>query len=153
VFHVWFNRVSGGVDVFFTVAGFLITVTLLGQVRRTGRVDAGRFFGRLATRLLPPAALVLFAVLVLTLLVRPFSGWRDVFAQVFASAAYFENWFLAFNSVDYLAVDTTKSPVQHFWAMSIQGQFYVLWFVIFAFICVAMRKRERNLRITAIWGI
>ena len=131
IFHIWFNRVSGGVDVFFTVAGFLITLSLVGQVRRSGKIQGGVFFGRLLTRLLPSAIIVLVAVSGLTLVLRPYGTWRDGAMQIFASATYWENWYLAFNSVDYLAVDTTRSPVQHFWAMSIQGQFYVIWFLIF----------------------
>lgn len=44
-----------------------------------------------------------------------------------ASALYIENWQLAYNSVDYLAQDNAASPFQHFWAMSTQGQFYIIW--------------------------
>ena len=147
VFHIWLNRVSGGVDVFFTVAGFLVTLSLLSQIRKFGTVRAGQFFGRLALRLLPPALLVLGAVAVLTLILLPFSEWRNVFGQVFASSAYWENWYLGINAVDYLAVDTSRSPVQHFWAMSVQGQFYVLWFLAFIlaiFIAGRIRKRAKS---------
>lgn len=146
VFHIWFNRVSGGVDVFFTVAGFLITVTLLSQIRRAGNVSPGRFFGRLALRLLPPAVLVLATTLVLSALIFPFASWRSIFLQVIASATYWENWYLGFNAVDYLAVDTSRSPVQHFWAMSIQGQFYVIWFVVFLIAAWISRRRQKSVK-------
>lgn len=150
IFHIWFNRVSGGVDVFFTVAGFLIAVTLLGQIRRDGRVRAGRFFGRLALRLLPTVSVVLLAVLVLTVLITPFAEWRDVFQQVIASVTYWENWYLAFNAVDYLAIDTSRSPVQHFWAISIQGQFYILWFVAFGVSAWIAQRRGQSVRHVAL---
>lgn len=150
VFHIWFNRVSGGVDVFFTVAGFLVTTTLLGHVRRYGRIRPGVYFGRLARRLLPAAITVLAATAVATRLILPEATWRDVLEQIAASALYFENWYLGLNAVDYLAVDTTRSPVQHFWAMSIQGQFYVLWFVLFVVLAaVAARTRVSVRRLAA----
>lgn len=146
IFHIWFNRVSGGVDVFFTVAGFLITLTLVGQVRRFGKIQGGVFFGKLLARLLPSAVVVLVAVAGLTVMLQPYGVWREGAMQIFASAAYWQNWYLAFNSVDYLAVDTVRSPVQHFWAMSIQGQFYVIWFLIFMVAIVVAVRAKRNFR-------
>lgn len=149
VFHIWFNRVSGGVDVFFTVAGFLITLTLLGNIHRHGRVQVGQFFSRLATRLLPTAAIVLAATVVVMIVLRPSALWRDGFMQVLASATYWENWYLSFNSIDYLAVDTTRSFVQHFWAMSVQGQFYVIWALAFVLVALVARLVRASARSVA----
>src|SRR5262249_19559023 len=59
VFHIWLGRVSGGVDVFFVVSGFLITTGLLSHIERFGRVDFALFWGRLVQRLIPAAYLVL----------------------------------------------------------------------------------------------
>ncbi|WP_293698494.1 acyltransferase family protein [uncultured Agrococcus sp.] len=131
VYHVWFNRVSGGVDVFFAVSGFLITLTLLGHVRRYGTIQPLTYLARLATRLLPAATVVCIVVFICTVILRPLALWQDTFDQIIASMFYWENWYLAWNSVDYLATDQSRSPLQHFWAMSIQGQFYVLWLLLF----------------------
>ncbi|CAN5621705.1 hypothetical protein BH23ACT6_BH23ACT6_11860 [soil metagenome] len=133
-YHVWFGRVSGGVDVFFVIAGFMITTTLLGHLERTGRIDAGRYLGRLLTRLLPNALLVLTVVAAATWWLIPITRRDEVFAEIAASALYYENWELAARSVDYLDRGFTSSPVQHFWAMSIQGQFYLIWLVLFVLV-------------------
>lgn len=130
-YHVWFGRVSGGVDVFFVVAGFMVTGTLLGHLERTGRIDAGRYLGRLCKRLLPNALLVLTVVALATWWLIPSTRRDEVFSEIAASALYYENWELAARSVNYLQRDYTNSPVQHFWAMSIQGQFYLIWLVLF----------------------
>lgn len=140
VFHIWLNRVSGGVDVFFTVAGLLVTLSLLGHIERTGYISAATFFSRLAIRLLPTAAVVLAAVLVVAFIVGIPGDPSDFIAQVLASATYWENWWLGFNAIDYLGTDTTRSPVQHFWAMSVQGQFYILWFLLFIIIAAWVRR-------------
>ncbi|UFU07573.1 acyltransferase family protein [Ruania halotolerans] len=143
VFHIWVGRVSGAVDVFFVVAGFLITTSLLRQVEGTGRVRVGQYFSRLARRLLPLASVVLVVVAVLAPLLLPGTRLRATFAEIAASAVYLENWALAAKSVDYLARDDAPSPVQHFWAMSVQGQFYLLWLLL---VLVALHWGVRHLR-------
>src|ERR1700753_2047538 len=127
VFHIWMGRVSGGVDVFFVVSSFLITIGLLSQAERIGRIEYRKFWGRLARRLLPVAYLVLCCVGIAAVLLMPKSRWKGAIEQVAASAIYLENWLLAHHSVDYLAQHQAPSPVQHFWAMSVQGQFYFVW--------------------------
>ena len=145
VYHVFLGRVSGGVDVFFVVAGFLITTSLLGHVERVGRPQVGRFVGRLASRLLPVAVVVLVAISAATLLWMPITRLAATFDEVVASALYYENWLLAAKAVDYLARDDGTSPLQHFWALSIQGQFYLVWLALFGLaVLLADRARIRR---------
>ncbi|MEU3305786.1 acyltransferase family protein [Nocardiopsis sp. NPDC055551] len=125
-YHIWFGRVSGGVDVFLLLTGFLITGSLVRAAGR-GRIRYGDFLARLATRLVPTAVLVIGATLVATRFLLPETRWRDTVAEGVASALYLENWHLALGSVDYLARDDGASLFQHFWSLSIQGQFYLLW--------------------------
>ena len=127
VFHIWMNKVSGGVDVFFVVSGYLITLSLLRQFEQHHKVRPLLFWAGLARRLLPAALLVIAAVLLGTWLLLPRSLWMPSMKESLAAMFYMENWLLALNSVDYLARDNLPSPVQHYWALSAQGQFYVLW--------------------------
>ncbi len=150
IYHVWFGRVSGGVDVFFVIAGFMITNTLLGHLRRHGRVDIGRYIGRLMQRLIPNAVLVLVLVSIATWLFIPVTRRDEVFGEIAASALYYENWELARRSVDYLDRDFTNSPVQHFWAMSIQGQFYLLWLALFVVLLKVGPAAAARRRITIV---
>lgn len=138
-YHTWVGTVSGGVDIFFVVTGMLITTTLLGGLERTGRVDVRGFVGRLAGRLLPLAGIVLALVSIGVLVAWPVFRWEGTFQQVFASATYWENWLLADLSTDYLAQGADKSPVQHFWAMSVQGQFYLIWAGLFVLVALLAR--------------
>ncbi|WP_344102041.1 acyltransferase family protein [Myceligenerans crystallogenes] len=149
VYHIWFNKVSGGVDVFFVVTGFLITLTLVGHVRREGRIRPFLYLGRIARRVWPMAAVVLLLVLGMTVTITPEALRARNFEEVLASALYLENWFLANNAVDYLNKEDPHTPVQHFWAMSLQGQFYVLWLVValIALLLVVARRTEGAFRI------
>ena len=126
VHHIWLGRVSGGVDVFLMLTGFLITGSLVRAAER-GRIRYGAFLARLATRLVPTAVLVIGVTLVATRFLLPEIRWRDTIAEGVASALYHENLYLALGSVDYLARDDGTSLFQHFWSLSIQGQFYLLW--------------------------
>lgn len=149
VYHIWFNKVSGGVDVFFVVTGFLITLTLVGHVRRDRRIRPLAYLGRIARRVWPMGAVVLLAVLAMTATITPEALRARNYAEVFASALYFENWFLATNAIDYLNQHDPHTPVQHFWAMSLQGQFYVTWLVLglIALLLVARNRTERRFKV------
>jgi peptidoglycan/LPS O-acetylase OafA/YrhL len=145
-YHIWLGRVSGGVDVFFVVTGFLITRTLLGHLERSGRIDFATFWANLARRLLPAALLVLSVVVVAGLLWLPTIHWARTIKEVIASASYVENWYLAVNKYDYLERDSFASPVQHFWAMSLQGQVYILWPILLALTGFAARRMGLDVR-------
>ena len=149
IYHIWMGRVSGAVDVFFVVSGYLVIGTLLRQVERTGRVQLGRFYGSLAKRLLPNALLVILFVLVASLFLMPSSRWRTTMFELLASTLYVENWLLARLSVDYLARSDTVSPVLHYWAMAVQGQFYLIWPLIITGIAQACGALRLSLRATA----
>ena len=128
--HLWPNQLTGGyvgVDVFFVISGFLITSHLGREIADTGRVKLGRFYARRVRRLLPAAFLVLAFSLVGAFLLLPYSQWEATAKHVLASALYAENWLLAAESVNYSAADAAASLSQHYWSLSVEEQFYLLW--------------------------
>ncbi|MCL7714942.1 acyltransferase family protein [Stenotrophomonas mori] len=130
LFHVWPRLLPGGyvgVDVFFVISGYLITSLLLREAAATGGIDFATFYLRRARRLLPAATLVLAVVVLTTPLLLPAHRWAETAAEVVASATYVENWWLAHAAVDYLSAENAASPVQHYWSLSIEEQFYIVW--------------------------
>ncbi|WP_203747862.1 acyltransferase family protein [Cellulomonas chitinilytica] len=115
-----------GVDVFFVISGFLITAHIVKPLRR-GTFTVGGFYARRAVRLLPASLLVLAVTLAGTWLFVPRSLWPQFGRQIAASALYVENWLLAGNATDYSAPAADVSPVQHFWSLSAEEQFYLAW--------------------------
>ena len=146
IYHIWLGRVSGGVDVFFVVSGFLISKSLIGQASQHGQIAFAAFWGGLAKRLLPAACFVLVAVTLASTVWLPKVRWAETIKEVVASGFYVVNWRLAFNSVDYLARDEALSPVQHFWALSVQGQFYLLWPILVSLVLVVVARDRRRIR-------
>jgi peptidoglycan/LPS O-acetylase OafA/YrhL len=150
VFHFWPNRLSGGyvgVDVFFVVSGYLITAHLLRDVRATGRVAVAAFWARRIRRLLPASLLVLLVTTVAVLALVPGAFWTQFLREVAASALYVENWLLAADSVDYLAAENSASPVQHYWSLSAEEQFYLAWpLLIVGATALARGRAARRIR-------
>ena len=147
VYHIWFNRVSGGVDVFFVVSGFLITTSILSMYRRNGKILIFSYILKLLKRLIPTAWTVALITFIISLLILPVFLKEQLYDEVIASLFYFENWRLAWDAVDYLAQNNEASPFQHYWALSIQFQFYIIWLILF-FISYLLMKwfRRRSIR-------
>jgi peptidoglycan/LPS O-acetylase OafA/YrhL len=152
IYHLYPSRLTGGfagVDVFFVISGFLITGHLLREYHKTGRVALLDFWGRRAKRLVPAAALVLTVTWLVSRILLPVTQLADTASQIRASALYFQNWQLAWNAVDYLKADSAASPVQHFWSLSVEEQFYLGWpllFLLAGLVALTARRRARRSR-------
>ncbi|WP_281197323.1 acyltransferase family protein [Staphylococcus felis] len=142
IYHIWFGRVSGGVDVFFVISGFLITTSIISKVNKNDYLSPSIYFGNLLKRLLPGVLTVLFFVSIFSFFILPRNILMKTSKEIFASLFYFENIQLAFSNTNYLDSEQMKTPVEHFWAMSIQGQFYIVWFLIFTLIVYLCHKIE-----------
>ena len=137
-----------GVDVFFVISGFLITGLLLKELEQTGTVSLARFYARRAKRLLPMTVVVLGAVaLVAWPLFDPVRMDR-VSWDIVASGLYVMNWRLAFQTTDYFAAGLQASPVQHFWTLAIEEQFYLVWPALLLAVAWWCRRSGRGLRLS-----
>lgn len=143
IYHIWLNRVSGGVDVFFVVSGFLITTSIISTINRTGEFKFLPYITKLLKRLLPLVLTVLSATLVLSFFFLPASITEKTLKEIIASMFYYQNWQLAISNTDYLDASQMKTPVEHFWALSIQGQFYLVWFILFSVILLLLKKSAK----------
>ncbi|PFG34306.1 acyltransferase family protein [Sanguibacter antarcticus] len=130
VYHLWPGLLRGGfvgVDVFFVISGYLITTHMLREHTASGRIDLAAFYARRARRIIPAASLVVLATVVLGALVLPESRWHSLTHDATASLLYYQNWALAAGSVDYLSEGQAPSLFQHYWSLSVEEQFYLVW--------------------------
>lgn len=145
LFHVLgAGRVSGGVDVFLTLSGFLVTRSLLRRAE-AGRLRLADHYGRTLARLAPPALVVLTTVAVAAWALVPPARLPEILREVAASAAFRENWELIDAQLAYGAAGPQASPLQHFWSLSVQGQFFAAWpLLVLACVVVGERLARRS---------
>lgn len=143
-FHAGVPALAGGyvgVDVFFVISGFLITGLVLRELRATGRLDLPGFYARRIRRLLPATAVTFVGVTALTVTLVPVTRWAGIAGDLAAGSLYVMNWRLADRSVDYLQEGGAASPLQHFWSLAVEEQFYVVWPVLIVAVAWLARRR------------
>jgi peptidoglycan/LPS O-acetylase OafA/YrhL len=119
-----------GVEVFFTLSGFLITQLVAAELRRSGRLDVGAFARARARRLLPALLVCVAGTVVAYRLLRP----AEVPAlrwDALASLGYLQNWRLAFGGMPYAASFGPPSPLLHAWSLAVEAQLYLVWPLLF----------------------
>ena len=133
MFHIWFGRVSGGVDVFLALSGFFFGGKILRAALSPDHIlSPVPEVIRLVRRLVPALVVVLAGCALLTILVQPQTRWETFADQSLASLGYYQNWELASTASDYLRAGEAVSPLQHIWSMSVQGQFYIAFLLLVA---------------------
>lgn len=114
-----------GVTIFFVLSGYLITGILIKEWNRTGKIDLPHFWMNRVRRLVPAIVFLVLTVAVLTALFAPDMLTRlreDLFAALF----FFSNWWFIFQDLSYFEAMGSPSPVNHFWSLAIEEQFYLI---------------------------
>src|SRR6476620_4423696 len=132
-----------GVDVFLVLSGFLITLLLLRELARTGRVAFGAFWLRRARRLLPALILVLLAVACFGAFVATDDEALGLRGDLLGSLFYVQNWRFVLSGASYFTQFGSPSPLRHMWSLAIEEQWYLVWPLLLFGITALTR---RNLR-------
>lgn len=123
-----------GIDVFFVISGFFVTDMLLRSAEPTGTVPLGRFWLDRARRILPTAVAVLIATYLASLVLLPDRAHAIGIDALF-SAVFLANWRFAAPGIE------PGSPLQHYWPLSIEEQFYLVWpLLILAITALVVRR-------------
>lgn len=147
VYHIWLNKVSGGVDVFFVVSGFLMTSMLWKELSTERTIRPLNFWWKIFCRIAPTAYFVLCITAIFVFVFSSPIFWRDYFTGLFYSALHVQNFELINTATSYLSADIPPSPFQQFWALSVQMQFYLLLPAIFFIPAYFITNKEMQLRV------
>lgn len=140
-----------GVDIFFVISGYLITGHLMKEWEKSGRISFIQFYQRRIKRILPASTLALVATVIVAFIVFPGARawstfWDGVWAMLFVG-----NWRFAASGTDYFAAEDGVSPLQHYWSLGVEEQFYFVWpwIMLLALVVVARRRPRINARVVA----
>ncbi len=134
LYHAGVPGLTGGflgVDVFFVISGFLITGLLVREQERTGTISIIKFYGRRMRRIMPAAALVLIATVVASYQWLGYIRGAHIAEDAQWAAVFLANYHFAAVGTDYLSAQSDPSPLQHFWSLAVEEQFYVVWPALF----------------------
>ena len=143
LYHLGIDVVSGGyvgVDVFFVVSGFLITGLLLRDADAEGRISLAAFWARRVRRIVPLAALVALSTVVVGLSILEPDRDRELIQVGLGAVGFCANLVLHSLSGDYLSGVVNPSPLQHYWSLGVEEQFYVAW-PLAVFVIVRLARR------------
>lgn len=148
VFHAGLSPYSGGfvtLDVFFVLSGFLITHLLLKELDRTGTISLTSFYARRARRILPAATVATVGTLVATWIWLGVVEVRDTAVDAVWTALFAANIRFASQETDYFAQDQPPSPLQHYWSLAVEEQFYLV-LPLFLLACALVLRGARGKR-------
>lgn len=108
-----------GVEIFFAISGYLICTNLLVERERTGGISLGDFYRRRAFRILPASLTYLLVLGILVLAGVTAATGQDILSCIFLYANYHfgRGW-----------------EVRHFWSLSMEEHFYLLWPAMLTFL-------------------
>ncbi|MEL5992367.1 acyltransferase family protein [Microbacterium phosphatis] len=141
--HAFHTPAGGfvGVDVFYVISGFLITGLLLREVDRTGSISLRGFYARRIRRIVPAAATVLVVTVSVSFLVWYAPRAIQILIDAASALLFVSNWHFMAVGADYLQAQGPVSPVQHYWSLSIEEQFYAVWPILLLILFLTLRRR------------
>lgn len=158
MFHFWPNLMPAGfigVDIFFVISGYFLIGSVLRQLD-LGGFHLGKFWAKRIRRLLPASFTVIALAMVGITVLATDSQKSTMFWETLSASLYFENWTLAANSVDYSAANNATSPVQHFWALSVEEQFTLILpiaLLLIAFLFARKQNKSKRKLLLALLSI
>ena len=146
LFHAGVPGLEGGyvgVDVFFVLSGFLITSLLVNERTSSGTISLSSFYARRIRRLLPVSSLVAVLTLAASYIWLEPIRVRSLTSDMIATAGFASNFLFAHRGADYLQSSLPPSPIQHYWSLAVEEQFYLVWPALIAVVCLGLRDQSR----------
>ena len=156
LFHAGVPRLTGGyvgVDVFFVISGFVITGLLLRERKGTGRTSILDFYARRVRRILPGATLVILATVAASYLLLGVVSGNNIADDGRWAAIFLSNFHFEAIGTNYLTASRPPSPLQNYWSLSIEEQFYVVYPTLFLLVAGLKGRLTLQVKLAIMLGI
>ncbi len=153
LYHAGFPHLTGGyigVDVFFVISGFVITGLLLRERRGTGRTSIVDFYARRVRRILPAATLVIGVTVIAAFVVLGVLSGSSTANDGRWAAVFLANFHFESVGTNYLTAKLPPSPLQNYWSLSVEEQFYVVYPTLFLFVASLRSRLDLRARLAVI---
>jgi peptidoglycan/LPS O-acetylase OafA/YrhL len=140
-FHLGFSWMAGGyvgVDIFFVISGFLITLIILKE-HDQDRFSFKEFWLRRVKRILPALLAMITGTIVCAKFILYPEDMKQLGKQVIAAMLSFSNFRFYKKTGDYWGEAAENMPLLHTWSLSVEEQFY---FVFPLFIIILLKYRK-----------
>ncbi|MBF4462086.1 MULTISPECIES: acyltransferase family protein [unclassified Rathayibacter] len=136
-----------GVDIFFVISGFLITGLLIREWDRTSHISFSGFYARRVKRIVPAATVVLVATIAASAALYGQRQFQSISLDAVFAFFFTANWRFAAAGTDYFSDGGAVSPLQHFWSLSVEEQYYFVWpwlMLLILWLIVKVAKRSAS---------
>ena len=129
-----------GVDIFFVISGYLITLIILKELKTSGSFSFKHFYERRVRRILPALLFVMLVSLPFAWIFLLPVGLVEFSKSILYSLGFNSNFYFHYSGQNYDAENSLLLPFLHTWSLSVEEQFYVLFPIILIFIFRYCRK-------------
>ena len=143
--HANWQLFSGGfvgVDIFFVISGYVISLLLLKDYKASETILFHRFYARRLQRLLPALIVVIISTAIATLIILPPVVQVSYYDSAISAIFWFSNIFYSFSEINYFSPIADKELYMHTWSLGVEEQFYLLWPLVVLFGLARLRKRS-----------
>ena len=131
-----------GVDVFFVISGYLITGILVREFETRQTISFRVFYTRRIKRILPAGLFVIGATVCATRVLAGIDRYHFAAKDAIAAVLFVANWHFARTGVNYFNRSLPPSPLQHYWSLSVEEQFYFVWpWLMLGLLLIGLRLR------------
>jgi peptidoglycan/LPS O-acetylase OafA/YrhL len=131
-----------GVDVFFVISGYLITGILVREFETRQTISFRGFYARRIRRILPAGLFVIGATVCASRVLAGIDRYHFAAKDAIAAVPFFANWHFAQTGVNYFNQSLPPSPLQHYWSLSVEEQFYFVWpWLMLGLLLIGLRLR------------